>query len=274
MVAKSCSDCSYIKTGFGLYTSMNDGSRLILGSFALLRNKYMRLLNISIPQEHAKKLGGILLSPTFKNSRTKLLWQCSKGYTWQSNWGHIQQGSWCPTCAGYFITNVSVLQEYAKSKNGKLKSQVYKNNRSKVEWECSKGHSWFAKWDDVKCKNSWCPKCNIYKAEEKVRQLLEIKLQMPLKKQRFYYDKHKFYELDGYNAEYKVAFEYNGKQHYVRHPKWHETEQAFINQQLRDRNKELWCQENNITLIIIPYTADNNLNKYIDTKLSEMLLCK
>jgi hypothetical protein len=190
------------------------------------------------------------------------------------NLGHIQQGSWCPQCAGYFTTDISVLRQHAINKGGKLKSKVYINNRSKVEWVCSKKHTWFAKWDDVNCKNSWCPKCNIFKTEEKVRSILESKLQLSFPKRRFYYDKHKFYELDGYNEENKIAFEYNGKQHYLRHPKWHKTEQAFALQQVRDANKVLWCEQNNITLIVIPYTADNNLTKYIDKKLSEILLCK
>jgi len=65
-------------------------------------------------------------------------------------------------------------------------------------------------------------------------------------------------ELDMYCEELKVAFEYNGVQHYhfipggFFHPNG---EQDFLKQQKRDRFKARKCKEHGITLFTIPYTV-------------------
>lgn len=65
-------------------------------------------------------------------------------------------------------------------------------------------------------------------------------------------------ELDMYCEELKVAFEYNGVQHYhfipggYFHPNG---EEDFLKQQKRDRFKARKCKENGITLFVIPYTV-------------------
>ena len=63
-----------------------------------------------------------------------------------------------------------------------------------------------------------------------------------------------YYEFDGYNEEHKIAFEYHGYQHYVYPNFFHKTEKDFLSNQERDKAKEEYCKENNIKLIIIPYT--------------------
>jgi len=71
-------------------------------------------------------------------------------------------------------------------------------------------------------------------------------------------------ELDGYNEELRIAFEYNGIQHY----KWpnftKNTVQDFIQQVRRDRYKTEMCDKNGVYLIIIPYKVPHHLiDKYI-----------
>ena len=65
----------------------------------------------------------------------------------------------------------------------------------------------------------------------------------------------KILELDGYNEELKIAFEYQGLQHY---------EECFINkysakelarQKLSDKFKVIKCEELGIKLHVIPYTV-------------------
>jgi len=61
-------------------------------------------------------------------------------------------------------------------------------------------------------------------------------------------------ELDGYNQELGIAFEYNGVQHY-RYPNYfHTSEEQFWQQFRRDNYKRDACQEAGIYLINIPYT--------------------
>lgn len=65
-------------------------------------------------------------------------------------------------------------------------------------------------------------------------------------------------ELDMYCEDMKVAFEYNGVQHYHFIPGgfFHPNGEAdFIKQQKRDRFKAKRCKEHGITLFVIPYTV-------------------
>jgi len=67
-----------------------------------------------------------------------------------------------------------------------------------------------------------------------------------------------------------MAFEYDGEQHY-KPVTWSgqrvNPHESLIERQKRDSFKTEKCQENNITLIRIPYTAKRNLEKYINNKL-------
>lgn len=67
-------------------------------------------------------------------------------------------------------------------------------------------------------------------------------------------------KFDFYLPDYNTIIEYNGSQHYTfRESGWNNKEQ-FENIQYRDNYKISWCKENNIKLVIIPYTDYNKLN--------------
>lgn len=77
-------------------------------------------------------------------------------------------------------------------------------------------------------------------------------------------------ELDGYNEELKIAFEYNGIQHY----KWPNftncTADEFIQQHRRDRFKLDQCDLQGVYLITIPYVVpDHLIEKFIRYYLPE-----
>lgn len=63
-------------------------------------------------------------------------------------------------------------------------------------------------------------------------------------------------ELDLYDQYTSVAIEYNGSQHEQYDPKFHKSEQDFIDQQERDKLKLALCKKNGIKLIVVPYTID------------------
>jgi hypothetical protein len=75
-------------------------------------------------------------------------------------------------------------------------------------------------------------------------------------------------ELDCYNDELKTAIEYNGEQHYKYIPYFHASKDAFYNLKYRDDIKKRLCEQNNITLITVPYTVKNdNIENYISQRL-------
>jgi len=75
-------------------------------------------------------------------------------------------------------------------------------------------------------------------------------------------------ELDCFNLELRLAMEYNGKQHYEYTSHFHSSEDKFVQQVVRDEIKKDLCDENRVTLIIVPYTIQKeNLTSYILDKL-------
>ena len=214
-------------------------------------------------QEYAKSKNGICLSADYIKARKPLIWQCSKHHVWTARWDSIKnQPSWCPVCANNVKQDIAALQAHAKTRLGKLLSTTYTNCKHNLTWECSKGHVWQATWDNIS-RNKWCPYCSHGKTEEICRDLLETKLKISLPSKRIIYNENR-YCFDGYNKEHKIAFEYHGYQHYIFPNHFHKSEDRFIAAQQRDKNKEQYCKENGITLIVIPYTI-TDLNTYITT---------
>lgn len=71
-------------------------------------------------------------------------------------------------------------------------------------------------------------------------------------------------ELDGFNKRLKIAFEYNGPQHYKFIKHYHKTFQSFVDQLTRDEIKKDLCDKKDIILIIIPYNIKpNKMQDYI-----------
>ncbi len=79
-------------------------------------------------------------------------------------------------------------------------------------------------------------------------------------------------ELDGYCSELRLAFEYNGEQHYVYPNKFHTSKEKFLNYKVRDIIKRLLCDRHGVYLLAIPYTIPPaSLRSYIKAYLPESL---
>ncbi len=225
---------------------------------------------IEILQQYAISKGGKLVSTDYISSLKPLLWECKEGHRWNTRWNNIKnRNQWCPTCDGQTKPTLSILEQHAKNKRGILLTKEYKNCETKMSWQCEKGHKWEAKWHSIK-RGDWCPKCCVRKCELECKILFEAFFAKPFEKHRIYYDtynKHKFYELDGYNMELRIAFEYNGKQHYEHVSRFH-TKQEFYDLQKRDREKKQYCENAGIKLIVIPYTKAKLIKEYIEAALN------
>jgi len=60
-------------------------------------------------------------------------------------------------------------------------------------------------------------------------------------------------ELDGYNQDLGIAFEFQGRQHYHYTPAYHRSIEDFKQQIRRDKLKRELCLQNKVWLIVIPY---------------------
>jgi len=113
------------------------------------------------------------------------------------------------------------------------------------------------------------------KYENECRRILEGIFNRPFSKQRPDWLRNpktgRNLELDGYNSDLNLGFEYNGAQHDKFHPMHRGSIQAFKDQQERDRLKIQLCQKHGTKLIIIPHTVKwNKLEEYIRTELRKV----
>lgn len=106
----------------------------------------------------AAKKGGKCLSDEYKGTNIKLTWECKEGHQWNATPKSIVRGSWCLKCVvhetKYTIEDAKAL---AISKGGKCLSTKYINYTSKLQWQCEKGHIWYASYDAI--TKHWCGNC-------------------------------------------------------------------------------------------------------------------
>lgn len=116
-------------------------------------------LTIEQMHELAAKKGGRCLSTTYVNNKTHLTWQCANGHTWLATPSNIQLVSWCPTCArDQRMYTLEEMQQIAAKHGGKCLSARYVNTRTKLFWQCAKGHTWKAEPHSIQ-RGGWCPVC-------------------------------------------------------------------------------------------------------------------
>lgn len=128
---------------------------------------YCRGMYKTIDDMHAlaAERGGKCLSKKYVKASTKLTWQCNKGHIWKAVPTSIQRSnSWCPVCANKSRAekqkdSIEIFRKIAIDRGGRLLSDTYINNVTKLFWECSKGHQWYAMGVTVKNAGTWCPYC-------------------------------------------------------------------------------------------------------------------
>ncbi len=241
---------------------------------------------------------GKFLSKEYINTDTKYEWQCGKcGYIWETTADHIRRGdSWCPRCSGKARHSITEMHKIAYdiglektgypgkflSKISTSKKYIYVN--MKYKWQCGACKNiWEARPTHV-LRGHWCPNCMkgfnericrcyfeaIFEKEFPTTTLNDVFLDKTiLEKYQIEFGDYKIEKmhLDGYNRELKLAFEYNGLQHYEYNSFFHSTEKRFKKQQKRDQIKRKICKENGIILIEVPYTVDpDEMQNYIIKK--------
>lgn len=103
------------------------------------------------------------------SAKTSLLWQCSKGHSWQATLYSRINGTGCPYCKNRKLlkgfndletASPLLASEWHPIKNLPLTpdSVLYGSAKS-VFWQCSLGHEWEAKIEARYNKKSGCPYC-------------------------------------------------------------------------------------------------------------------
>jgi hypothetical protein len=184
---------------------------------------------------------------------------CDKGHEIKMSPSHIIEGNNCGVCfknrqkQGLTRLDENVVKSIALSKGFTLIDQ-YKSSAKKNTWKCIDNHVFKKAFRHIQI-GIGCPDCNNYfKSERKFRASLERVLQVPFPKCKPEFlinpETGRRLELDCYNKELGLAFEYDGHFHYeVRKGLNNDLEKT---KQL-DLLKEKLCKENNVHLIRVPY---------------------
>ena len=111
----------------------------------------------------AAKRGGKCLSKKYINAKTKLSWQCREGHQWHALPDSVKHGHWCFQCsyvdrASKHRDSMESIQQLATRYGGKCLSNKHINSKTRLIWQCRKGHQWVAGLSNVK-RGHWCPTC-------------------------------------------------------------------------------------------------------------------
>lgn len=206
----------------------------------------------------ATQRGGSCLSDKYI-PKAKLVWKCSYGHVWKARWDHVHRGCWCPYCAWKGKNrkySIEDMRKLAAKKGGECLSASFINVGEKLQWKCADGHIWEAVPSTMIYRGGWCPSCR-YLGERKCRYVFESLFNEKFPTTTVKPDDGTLI-LDGYAEALKMAFEYQGQQHYRYMPHLHKSRQNFEKSCERDACKVAWCSSSGIRLIVIPYWKNDN----------------
>jgi len=247
--------------------------------------------SIEMCQKLAEDHNGTFLSTEFTNVDTYYLWQCeNKNHKpFEATMYTVKKkGRWCISCKHpeelnddskeecieeskeenkniEFIPRrswnrytLADVQKIATDNKGRCLEEIYVNNTTDMRFICSNNHEFISKMQYL-LDYHWCNTCNSSNGESLCRRIFKHIFGCEFTKVRpdfLKYENGYKLELDGYNKDLKIAFEYNGRQHEKFIPFFHKTNDEFLASQKRDSFKKEACEKNGIKLIIIPHDIE------------------
>lgn len=188
------------------------------------------------------------------SSVKKYNWICPQGHLYKSTPHHRKEGKGCPVCANLRIdigvndlatTNPELMEEWDFDRNTITPEQVTRgNDKYKIYWVCSKGHSYRASCVSRTVNKTGCPYC----ASNSQSSFAEVAIFFYLDK--LFYNIYRRFKIDGfefdiYMPDEKILIEYNGY-------KWHSMKEVMD----RDKAKRELALKYNFNLIVINSVRD------------------
>lgn len=109
-----------------------------------------------------KEIGFILVSDKYKSMKESITIQCNKGHTFNRILSNFLISPMCPECR-QIDNNQKVyerIRKYCDDNGFVLLSQIYLNQYSKLELQCSKEHIFFKDWKTIQKQGIVCPICS------------------------------------------------------------------------------------------------------------------
>ena len=205
----------------------------------------------------------------YVNTRTKIKCRCKiDGYEWTPIPNNLLSGSSCPKCSGKMQ---KTHEEFIKEMN-EINPNIeilgeYLGALTSIKCRCKiDGHEWTPIPSSL-LSGHGCPKCNSSKGEKAIAKHLKDNDMDFIEQHRFENCKHKkTLPFDFYLPNLNIVIEYDGRQHFeiVEHFGGLD---SFIDTKIRDTIKNIYCKDNNIKLIRIPYWEFENIETILDREL-------
>lgn len=220
-----------------------------------------QVVNSKHIERYIKQHGYQLLSDHYVNINSRITVKCSNDHCYKVIWKRFRRGDRCVKCKSINRKKnyYQQIRRYVEQQGYKFLSNKYTNRYDKFLFECSKGHRYIASWANFQ-QGHRCSRCKQSKGEEELYNLLQLAFpDYKITRQ----DNLRFLErqtVDFAISELKLAFEYDGKQHFepVQYGgiSIEEAEQRLNLQKRRDSKKQKLCQKNGHTLIRLRYDQD------------------
>lgn len=208
-------------------------------------------------KEYIEKHNYTLLEKEYVNNITKMHMVCPCGHDCYINYASFKnKGTRCSECSGNRKKTLEELKHIFE-KEGYTLLEIMEKRMVKVL--CPHGHEWTVRYDAF-MSGQRCPKCGMkFKGEIKICEILDnMKLEYETQKLFEGCKLKRLLPFDVYISSLNIAIEYDGIEHYK--PTTfggsctkEQLQERFEKRIICDHIKGVYCKQNNITLIRIPY---------------------
>lgn len=213
--------------------------------------------------ELAKEKGGEVLSSEYEGVKIKMKFKDKQGNIfWMTPDSVLNKKSWSPYEKGNCLDpkfHLDKLSEIANEKGGRLISKKFRGSTTPLLFKDQFGNKFWKEPTLIK-RGYWSPFLTGSTSEAITKQCFEYLFGQPFIKTRSIIKSKRGtkLELDGFCKELKIAFEYQGQHHYspkvfVSSKNTEKQQKAFNQIKTLDEDKKIACEQENITLICIPF---------------------
>lgn len=254
---KECNDRGRLKDKEGVFRSSDK-------KFSCGNKK----LEYSFVKNIIQGMGFEYLDPCYNGIKSKVKVKCKQGHISEIRFDRLRNIKKCPQCSkNEQMFTYQYVKGFIESKGYKILSKKYNGCEKKLLLSCANNHNFLCTFTNFKNANVRCPVCDNSKGEREIAYILN-------KNNINYISQYKFENcrdkkelpFDFYLVDFNIAIEFDGKQHF-------ELVEIFKNFKetiWHDILKNIYCEDNNIKLLRIPYWDFNDMEKIILNEINKI----
>lgn len=237
------------------------GKRCPKCKFEKLSNQYRR--DEHYVENYIRSYGYEWIDGDYVNGKSKIILWCDKGHEYTTSFDIFRNGFRCPHCYGNAKLSYDEVKNKILNEGFTLLSDEYINTQNKLTIECMFGHVFEMTWNHFQ-QGERCPYCNVTNGIYSIINILES--------HGVYYELEYTFDdcknikalpFDVYIPSKRILIEFDGEQHFLDGAFGKDT-LNLMNIKYRDNIKNTYCDNNNLTLIRIPYWDINRVEEILN----------